>query len=69
MAATMRATPGYNVRLSIFFEVDRGGRRLAYRWSGRQLRAFRMGLDEADTLIATEQADRLDGHPLRPASR
>lgn len=29
---------------------------VAYRWSPRQVRWFRMGLEEAKLLIATEQA-------------
>jgi hypothetical protein len=58
-------TPGYNTRLAIFFQLDRNGRKVAYRWSPRQFRAFRMSLADAEMFIAAGQADRIDGHPMR----
>ena len=58
-------TPGYNSRIGIFFDLNKNGQRIAYRWSPLQFRAFRMSLDEADSLIAQEQADHLSCHPLR----
>lgn len=63
---TTQNTPGYNTRIAIFFTTDRNGRKVAYRWSGMQVRAFRMQLAEAELLVATEAATLLDGHPLRP---
>jgi hypothetical protein len=65
MANTVQATPGYNRRIGIFFDLDLNGRRRAYRWSPLQLRAFPMPLDEADWLIAEETADHLSCHPLK----
>jgi hypothetical protein len=58
-------TPGYNCRLGIFFKTNARGQRQAFRWSWSQMRAFRMSLADAELFIATEQADQLDGHPLR----
>lgn len=63
---TTTPTPGYNCRLQIFFTSNARGQRLAYRWSGRQLRAFRIALDEAEIMRATETADILPGDPMRP---
>ena len=62
------ATPGYNCRLQIFFTTSTSGKRLAYRWSGLQFRAFRISLDEAEIMQATGTADVLSGHPLRPSA-
>ena len=50
--------------VEIFFQTDRNGRRVAYRWSRMQFRSFRIGLDEAELLIATELAIVLPGHPF-----
>ena len=60
-----QVTPGYNCRLEIFFTTSKRGQRLAYRWSPRQFRAFRIPLDEAEIMRATETADVLPGHPMR----
>lgn len=65
-ATTTTKTPGFNCRLGIFFDHDKNGRKVAYRWGGRQMRAFRMPLADAELFIATDQADLLDGHPLKP---
>ena len=53
----MAKTPGYNCRISIAFDVIAGGRKVAYRWTRSQMRWFRMGLAEAELLIATGAAD------------
>lgn len=58
------ATPGYNTRLSIYFTTTRKGQRVAFRYSWLQMRAFRMPLAEAELLIATDQADQIDGNPF-----
>lgn len=50
--------------IEIWFGTDSKGRRIAHRWNTRQLRAFRVGLAEAELLIATGQATELPGHPL-----
>lgn len=55
-----------NARRSIWFQTTRTGQRQAFYWSGRAGRAIRMPLAEAEMLIATEQAVRISGHPLRP---
>lgn len=55
-------------QVEIFFQNDKHGRKVAYRWSRMQFRAFRMKLDEAELLVATGQAIKLDGHPLRPTA-
>ena len=65
--ASATKTPGYNCRLAIFFDTDKNGRKVAYRWSGRQVRAFRMSVADAELFIAQDQADRLAGHPLKEA--
>lgn len=52
-------------RMSIYFETDKNGRRVAYRYAWRQLRAFRMRLAEAEALVASGEADLLTGHPFR----
>jgi len=59
-------TPGYNSRLTIFFTTSARGRRLAWYWSPVQLRAFRLPLDAAEIMRATETADVVCCHPLRP---
>lgn len=58
-------TPGYNCRLRIWFETDGKGRKIAYRWGRSSLRAFRMPLAQAELLVATEQADEIECHPIR----
>lgn len=58
-------TPGYNTHLYIFFQNDKNGRKIAYRWSHWQMRAFRMGLAEAELFVAQGQATQLSGHPLK----
>lgn len=58
-------TPGYNIRLSIWFDTDRNGRKIAYYWSRRTMRAIRIRLADAEQFIATETADKIDGHPWR----
>jgi hypothetical protein len=40
----------------IRFKIDKNGRRRAYYFSYRAMRWFPMSADEADILIATEQA-------------
>lgn len=61
----MNATPGYNYRISIFFKTDRNGRKVAYHWSGRQMRAWRMPLADAEMFLAQDLADQIDGHPMQ----
>ena len=63
---TTENTPGYNRRLEIFFTTSKRGQRLAYYWSPRQFRAFRISLDAAEIMRATETADVISGHPMRP---
>ena len=60
-------TPGYNIRLEIWFQNDKNGRRAAYYWSPRAFRAIRIGLADAELFIATDQADLLPDHPFQPA--
>lgn len=66
MTEQLPKTPGFNTHLEIFFSVDKRGRKLAHRWSRGQLRAFRMPLADAEVFVATGQATKLSGHPLRP---
>jgi hypothetical protein len=63
---TTENTPGYNCRLQIFFTTSKRGQRLAYYWSSRQFRAFRISLDAAEIMRATDTADVISGHPMRP---
>jgi len=58
-------TPGYRVRLGIWFVTLANGKRAAYWYSGAQQRAWRIGLEKAELLIANGLADKVDGHPLR----
>lgn len=60
-------TPGYNSRLAIWFDHDKNGRKIAYHWSFRAFRAFRISVADAEMWIAQDLADRIDGHPLRPS--
>lgn len=62
---TATKTPGYNYRLAIFF-THHNGRKVAYRWSMWQIRAFRIPLAEAEIMQATGTADMLHCHPMRP---
>lgn len=66
-SSTAIPTPGYNCRLQIFFTTDARNQRVAYRWSPRQMRAFRLPLADAEIMRATETADVIPGHPLRRA--
>ena len=62
---TETPTPGYNRRLAIFFTLQ-SGRKVAYRYSPMQFRAFRIPLDDAEIMKATETADVICCHPMRP---
>lgn len=66
---TEAPTPGYNRRLEIFFTTSKSGKRLAYRWSCFQLRAFRIPLADAEIMQATGTADMLPGHPFPHPTR
>lgn len=61
----MTTTPGYNNRLQIFFQNDKHGRKVAYRWSYGAGRAVRMSLTDAELFTTTGQADLLPGHPFK----
>ena len=63
----MTTTPGFNTRIAIFFDHDKHGRKIAYRWSRPAMRAIRMSLTDAELFIAQDQADRIPGHPFKPA--
>lgn len=53
---------------AIFFDTERNGRKVAYRWDGRQLRSFRIALDKAEVAIATGTGVDIGGHPLKARS-
>ena len=61
--STGRKIPGYNTGIAVWFSTDRKGREIAHRWS--QGRAIRMPLADAKALLATGDAVRWPGHPLR----
>ncbi len=61
----MTATPGYNHRIEIWFQNDKRGRKVAYRWCYGAFQAVRMSLADAELFVATGQADLLPGHPFR----
>ena len=63
-AATTKATPGYNTRISVYFTTSRKGQRAAWHFSWPQMRAFRMPLAEAELLVAQDLADVLDSNPM-----
>ena len=65
MSTTPAKTPGYNHRLEIFF-AHQSGRKVAYRFSRMQFRAFRMPLADAELAQATGTADFIHCHPMRP---
>lgn len=63
---TKQVTPGFNCRVSIFFQSDKNGRKCAYYWTGFVSgRAIRMKLAEAEMLVAQDLADLLPCHPLK----
>lgn len=43
-------------KVEIKFQVMKNGQKVAYKWSRKAMRWFRMSLDEAQLLVATEQA-------------
>lgn len=53
------------MQTTIYYQTDKNGRRVAYRYSWSQLRSFRIGLAEAELLLATGQATLSAGHPLK----
>lgn len=59
-------TPGYAVRLTIFFATDRLGRQVAYRFSWAAMRAIRVPLADALIWKAGDMAAVIPGHPLKP---
>ena len=61
----MNVTPGYRERISIYFEINKAGKKIAYRWSASQSRAFRMGLAEAELLVAQDLATEITGNPVK----
>lgn len=61
----MTATPGYRIRLDIWFATDRRGRKVAYRWCYGAGRAVRVSLVDAELWAATNAATVLPGHPFR----
>ena len=59
-------TPGYNCRLTIWFQVTRRGQRTAWYWSYGAFRAIRLPLADAELMKAAGMADVIPGHPFRP---
>jgi hypothetical protein len=59
-------TPGYNCRLTIWFQTTRSGRPTAWYWSYGAFRAIRLPLADAELMRATDTADVIPGHPFRP---
>lgn len=63
--ATQESTPGYNCRLTISFNYDRNGRKVAYYYSrsltGGSLmgRKIRMPVGDAVLFVAQGQADEV----------
>ena len=68
MTTQTAKTPGYNCRLTIFFAATKSGKPRAYYWSAWQLRAFPLPLAEAEIMRASETADVICCHPLRPCT-
>lgn len=48
----------------VWFKTDRRGRKMAFEFSRRQFRAFRVPLVDAELWVATGVAEKLDGHPF-----
>lgn len=65
-ASTTTKTPGYNRRLEIFFTTTKAGKPRAWYWSAWQFRAFPLPLADAEIMRATETADVICCHPMRP---
>jgi hypothetical protein len=40
----------------IYFQTDKNGTPLAFRWSRRQFRSFRVSMDKAFMMVATGEA-------------
>lgn len=57
--------PRVTCHLSVFFQSDRHGRKVAYRWSGQQMRAFRMRLTDAEVFVAQGLATDIGHHPMK----
>ncbi len=49
---------------TVWFDTDRNGRKIAFRWMARSMRACRMNVTDAETAIATGQAHHSNGHPI-----
>ncbi len=65
-ATAVRPTPGYNCRLTIWFQNTRKGQRTAWYWSYGAFRAVRLPLAEAELMKATDTADVIPCHPFKP---
>ena len=50
-------TPGYNTRLTVYFETDRNGQPRAYYYSRKAQRVIRISVDKARAFVAAGQAD------------
>lgn len=48
----------------VWFTTAKNGRRMAFEFSRRQFRAFRVPLADAELWVATGVAEKLDGHPF-----
>jgi len=68
MTDTATKTPGYSYRITIFFQTDRRGRKVAYYFSFLAGRAIRLPLADAELMAATGTADVTCCHPTKPCT-
>ena len=56
---TTENTPGFNCRMTVWFQTDRNGRRFAMASSGFMGRAARVNMAAAEMWVAQGQADQV----------
>lgn len=52
------------MKTGIYFDLNKHGKRIAYRWSRLQMRSFPIAVQKADHLIANGEAVHLSCHPI-----
>jgi hypothetical protein len=58
------ATPNTKPVEWVWFKTAKNDRKMAFRFSRSQFRAFRMPLADAEMWVATGVAEKLNGHPF-----
>ncbi len=55
-----------NTTKQVWFQTTKTGKRQAFFWQHLSMRSIRMGLADAELMVATGQAVDIGGHPLKP---